>query len=310
MKEVVRRLVNSDPFGIMNRLAYGTKIFLGSPAKWAKELRHDIEADRKSIKYNSPHKIVFCAGLPKSGSTMIEHIFENLPYVRANETMMRSFSTGKLDHVHGVSDWMFKNLPKNKYSFFKLHTHFTEDYFSILRKYNSRVIVSIRDLRDMMISRYHHILSETDHWQHKDVRGLSDKEGFLKSLVGFPPDEDTIPIVYYYNWIRDWKEASLIKDIYLCNYEQYTEKPLEYIDGILGWIEFSSFSSTLIEENLDSIRSTVKMLDLNSRIQKKGRSSTTFRKGKSGGHIDLFDNEIKEKFSNLLPGPEHIVFWD
>ena len=52
------------------------------------------------------------------------------------------------------------------------------------------------------------------------------------------------------------------------------------------------------------------MLDLNSRIQKKGRSSTTFRKGKSGAHIDFFDNEIKEKFSNLLPGPEHIVFWD
>ena len=309
MKRIVRNFINSDPLGILNRFTYGSRLFLQSPARWAKEFLHDIQSDRESKSYNSPHKIVFCAGLPKSGSTMVENIFDNLPYVRVNRTMLRSFSIGNLDHIHGISEWMFRNLPKNKYSFLKTHTHFTEDYFNILLRYNVRVIVSIRDLRDMMISRYYHILSQRDHWQHQDVEGLSLKEGFLNSLVGMSPSND-VPIEYYYNWIVGWKEASLTKDIYLCNYEQYIDKPLEYIDGILDWIEFSSFSSTLIEENLDSIRSAVKMLDLNSRIQKKGRKSTTFRKGIAGGYVDFFDEEIKEKFSDLLPGPENLVLWN
>ena len=81
--------------------------------KWIKE---DYKKDSLSGQYNSKYKFVWCAGLPKSGTTLIEKIFDNLPYVRQNNSFNRIFYTGFLEHDHGITNDMFSNFPKNKYS--------------------------------------------------------------------------------------------------------------------------------------------------------------------------------------------------
>ena len=41
---------------------------------------------------------------------------------------------------------MFFYAYKNKLSYLKTHTHFSQKYFNIAKKYNVKIIVSLRDL--------------------------------------------------------------------------------------------------------------------------------------------------------------------
>ena len=103
----------------------------------------------------------------KIWNTLIEKFFDNLPYVRANTSMLRFYYHNPIqfdyqknlsEHdYHGITEKNFKYLPKNKLTFFKTHTHFEKKYFHIAERYDAKIIISVRDLRDMMISRYFHI---------------------------------------------------------------------------------------------------------------------------------------------------------
>ena len=57
----------------------------------------------------SKHKFIWCAGLPKSGTTLIEGVFDCLPYVRLDSSILE-YMTLETDHGHGISDEMFSNI--------------------------------------------------------------------------------------------------------------------------------------------------------------------------------------------------------
>lgn len=52
---------------------------------FVKDLKKDIFFKNKNSKY----RFVWCAGLPKSGTTLIENVFDYLPYVRLNSSILR-----------------------------------------------------------------------------------------------------------------------------------------------------------------------------------------------------------------------------
>mgnify|MGYP001242940213 CR=1 FL=1 len=61
------------------------RFFFMNPKFTVKWFLEDLRKDFKSNKYKSSCYKVWCAGLPKSGTTLIEEIFENLPYVLGNK---------------------------------------------------------------------------------------------------------------------------------------------------------------------------------------------------------------------------------
>ena len=77
---------------------------------------------------------------------------------------------------------MFKNYSKTKYTFLKTHTHYDKKYEDIAINNNLKIIISLRDLGDMLISRYFHILADKKHWLHQKLKNLAFTEGFLVSL--------------------------------------------------------------------------------------------------------------------------------
>ena len=84
----------------------------------------------------------------------------------------------------------------------------------IAETYDAKIIVSLRDLRDVMISRYFHVMNEKIHWQHKYIKDLDFEEGFKKSLTYFDNTQKDMPIVINYNWIKnsvDTVTTSLLK---------------------------------------------------------------------------------------------------
>ena len=60
----------------INHANFCIKSFLLHPNQTFKKLVSDIKKDKTAYKFKSNIKSVWCAGLPKSGTTLIEKIFE------------------------------------------------------------------------------------------------------------------------------------------------------------------------------------------------------------------------------------------
>ena len=146
--------------GLIHPIKYSLKLTSRNPFQFISELNEDVIKDASASKYESNHHLVWCAGLPKSGTTLIEKILNCLPYVQMNMSAIRRYSEKNISHPHGICHEMFKFAPKLKYSFLKTHTHFDQDYLKIIEIYNASTIISLRDIRDMMISNYTYIINK------------------------------------------------------------------------------------------------------------------------------------------------------
>ena len=276
------------------------KSLVKNPISSIKIFIQDLKKDLNAKKFSSNKYFVWCAGLPKSGSTLIENIFDILPYVRVTGSFLRFYDSDNLTEDHGISKKMFSAVPKKKYSFLKTHTHYTKNYEKIALENNANVIVSFRDIRDMMISRYFHIINDKKHWNHNKIKNLPFEDGFIQSLKSIDP-EGLIPIKYYYNWIVDWKEICRQKNYLALWYEDYVKNPESYIKSILNYVGFNNFSTTNIEKELKSSRMEQK--DLSSGLKNHERYKSTFRSGKIKVWNEYFTPKISNFFEQNLPGP-------
>ena len=98
---------------LIRKIKYIIKFFFNSPIILVKQFFLDLKKDKlsKNIKIK-PH-IIWCAGLPKSGTTLIEEILEYYA-VSAKKSLLRLYDDSGLDHVHGISEKLFSSFPKNK----------------------------------------------------------------------------------------------------------------------------------------------------------------------------------------------------
>ena len=278
---------------------YSLKLFLSSPPEFFQELFIDLKKDISAKSLQSKYKFVWCAGLPKSGTTLIETVLNTLPYVQLDKSPLRIFDNKYLNHPHGISDRMFKNVPKEKYTFLKTHSHFNQEYLNLANNYNAKIILSFRDLRDMMISNYFYTLKNKNAWGHNEIESLPFKEGFMKSLtLSHEKHKDDIAIKYYYKWIKDWINISEQSNCLVLWYESYLENPIRYISEILDYLEFDYIDAKNIEKKLMEARK----LNLEENLSRPGRKLSTFNRGKTALYKEFFDNEIENYFQSLLPG--------
>ena len=289
-------------YNFFKRFIFILKYLLRDPLNFFFDLNKDFKKDKNSHKHKSTHYLVWCAGLPKSGSTLIEEIFEELPYVRVDQSLIRSFNNENLDHPHAIGENFFSSLPDKKYSFLKTHTHYKKEYLNIAKKHEARIIISLRDIRDVMISRYHHVLLDKNHWQHKYIYGLSFNEGFPRSLLQKKDQDYYKPIDLVYYWIRDWLKISREHDLLVLWYEDYIDNPINYINKILTYIGFQNYSANDIHSNI-LLNLKLKQKGLKANLSRFGRRKSTFRKGIKGEWEKHFDENMKKIFHSSLPGP-------
>tara|TARA_B100001123_G_scaffold311469_1_gene348329 strand:- start:171 stop:1055 length:885 start_codon:yes stop_codon:yes gene_type:complete len=283
-------------------LSHKIKFLIKDPIQFISNFYGDFVKDLQSKKSELPYHLIWCAGLPKSGTTLIEQIIDTLPYVQLNISALRSFDNKELDHPHGINEQMFKSAPQNKYSFLKTHTHYNDHYEKIANKFNARIIVSIRDLRDVMISRYYHILSDKKHWQHNEIKNLSFENGFIKSLTYTTNVHSEMPIVYFYNWVNDWLKILKKRDYLLLWYEDYTNDPIKYINSILNYIQCKKKSAENIQLEIQKDINE-KKISLEKNLKHYGKLKSTYRVAKTGQWQELFSESVDSSFNSLLPGP-------
>ena len=188
-------------------------------------------------------------------------------------------------------------------SFIKTHTHFNNEIIEICKKYELKIIFTFRDIRDVLISRYHHILVDSSHRHHKIISAMKKKEGFLSSFENNDLNKNEPVVKYYYNWIKNWqKKKNLINHLELW-YEDFVNNQDLFLKKIINFIGENESSYNSHKNYLSKEKIKNKEKNFINLVNDKSKRVSTFRSGKINNWKYFFDEEIKKKFNDTLTGP-------
>ena len=285
-------------------IKYFLKNILNNPINGFKEFTEDYKKDNEYKNLDSNKKKIWICGLPKSGTTLIEQILDFLPYLRIDRSIFRKFPDKNKLSVKNFDEYQ-NYFPNEKFSYVKTHLEFDRQFITQMELHNFSTIVSFRDIRDAMISRYYHILSDKRHWQHDLIKNENFETGFINSFkkknTKFQNNSEfQEPLIYYYNWILNWKKIEN-KNILKLWFEDYKESPSNYIKKILHFTNFDNFDDISIHENIKEKNKKDSSTKLNKKLNRTNKSVSTFRLGKKGEWKELFTKKINNEFLKIIP---------
>lgn len=145
-----------------------------------------------------PQKVLFVAGLPKSGTTWLERMLSSFPGF--SDLLIPDVAAHEL-RTGGSHDY---DLPEDIFRRFdgmlvltKMHVHGSLHNTRLLREANLRYVVLYRDLRDVAISYFYYVRQTPWHPEFPAYRGLDLEHG----LALFA--ETMLPA--YIAWVRSWR---------------------------------------------------------------------------------------------------------
>ena len=287
-----------DKKGYLMPFAYGYKTIKNNPIYFLNDTFSDIKKDINwKRKYKKGHNAI-CFGLPKSGSTMVEQIFRELGYIDLFNTSIRMYtSLPKEKHPHEIHDGFFKYLPQNKGNFLKTHSHFKSSYIKLLQMYNFSAFVLTRDIRDMMLSRYYHIINDPFHSEHNKIKKLNFNEGFMESLLTVKSGDKVSQLKYFSNWIVEWVNINIYPII---KFEEFSKNKIEFLKKIINYSFIKDLSDSKINQIIDNLSISRRMNEpINKKLKYFGKKKTTFRKGVVGDWKECFSTEHIKQFKNV-----------
>jgi uncharacterized protein YutE (UPF0331/DUF86 family) len=258
-----------------------------------KAVQHVIEDLKKLKQYNNNFgEKVLIAGLPKSGTTLIESILRTNGYIDLNHTSVRRTRRIGLKYPgNQIANDHFSYCKNADFVFAKTHIVKCVNNIRIIKNQNLKLFVAIRDLRDVMVSRYFHIMQDKSHWQHSTLKNLPFKEGLMRSFFGTISHPEH-PLVYFKKWVIDWLNYEPENII---PFEVYQENPLDYIYRITSGLKLSKEPQHILEK-LISQDNKLRNKNFADRLKASGRLRSTFRNEGPKGWKNIFTNEIKNEF--------------
>ena len=249
---------------------------------------------KKKYKY----KIIFIAGMPMSATTRVKNMCGLIPgyFTRYSPTPF------EVAVNQNISKSTFRYCPSWSYTLFKTHLNPTKTNIDILKKNNvKKIIVTYRDLRDVVLSRYHRLLKfpkkkgephylETE----KQYSNVSKSDGINNSIEVVSKD--------FIKWIDGWMEYGKIdKDFVLfCKFEDLVDNPKKEFKKILNFYDISmneNLIDFIVEETKGNKKNMVENIKENKYLP--WALATNFRSGKIGGWKEEFDSSNIKKFKEL-----------
>ena len=262
-----------------------------------------IEDFKMNYFFNNKKKFnkIIVVGVPKSGTTLIEWILSEIGYVNQTISPLRIFNEKNLNHEHDLSYKMLKYIPDNKFSFLKRHSDATNANIELIQDFNFKIILSIRNLKDVMISRYLHLISDNRLPQHAQLKNLSYIDGFKLSLRQ-NHKKNEIPIKIFSEWFINW-EKKLEKNIecLILNYDEFTVDKKKYISKILKYLNIQYINpDQIIDKHLDHLKK-LKTKNLKDNLTKNLHAQTynhNFEDVKSLLNKNFTDEDLKSVLEN------------
>jgi hypothetical protein len=236
---------------------------------------------KKKHKFN----IIFIAGMPMSATTKVKNMCGMIPYYFTRYTPMPySIAVNQ-----NISDSAFNFTPKRSYSIFKTHLNPDFQNIDIIQRNDvKKVVVTYRDLRDVVISRYHRLMKFP---KKKGDPNYSEYHLMNKSDA----IDHSIKVVSseFIRWINGWFDtANNHKDFVLfIKFEELVNNPENEFRKILNFYEIN-LDEILIKKICKSTEGKKNMTtNMNEAKVLPWAISSNFRSGKIGYWKNEFTKE-------------------
>jgi adenylylsulfate kinase len=232
--------------------------------------------------YPYERKVLFVAGLPKSGTTWMSKLLGMIPgyYERT------IYDPSRLMKFHDISSLVFELMPHYAHSVIKLHTKYSSENFAVIKSYLDKFIVMYRDLRDMTVSRYFHVLSEELHRHHHLYQHMSQEDGILHAI--------NIVRQAFVSWVKDWHEVALAHPdaIIEVRYEELHGDVRDTMGHVLSRLNIPVGAGLLDQMAASQLKTPTDLKESLSR-------GDTHRKGIVGDWRNLFTQNHKDYFKEF-----------
>lgn len=236
-----------------------------------------------------PQKVIFIAGLPKSGTTWLEGMIASYPGfhdVYLPEMASYELKTGG-SHDYKLPPETFARF-KDMLVVIKLHTPGLLHNVKALRTAGMKYVILYRDLRDVAVSYFFFVRQRPWHPEYPVYTKLSVHEG----LATFA--ERTL--LTFVDWIRSWHENRDPSMSLELQYEQMLSDPAAVMTRTADHLGLSSSPETIariVEMN------SFKKLSEGRRQGQENRASF-FRKGVAGDWKNHYTPELRETYKELI----------
>ena len=209
----------------------------------------------------------------------------------------------KIMYNQDITDSAFRYCPKWSYSLFKTHLNPYEENINIIKKNNvKKVVVSYRDLRDVVLARYYRLLNFP---KKIEEPGYLEENKQYKNIKKTDAINDCIEVVSkdFVKWINGWFDISSKEKnfVLFCKFEDLILNPKNEFQRILNFYEIK-LSDNKIDHIVESTIGRKNMeKNLNEAKFLPWALSSNFRSGKIGGWKTEFDQSNIKKFK-LLAG--------
>lgn len=227
--------------------------------------------------YDYPERIIFLAGMALSGSTWIKNMLARIPGYYTRATPM-PFEVAKRQDIQ---DSAFSRVPRRGYTLFKTHLNPTLSNLDCLKRNGVRkVIVSYRDLRDVVVSDYYRSLEFPDPYDccgYVDYSKMGKEEAMACSIRRVAD--------HFAPWIRDWMEIAKTAtgDYHFVRFEDIKADPRRELQRMLEFYGIR-LAGAVVDGMVRGAAGKGRVKDNmeQAKVLPAG-FATNFRKGKVGG---------------------------
>ena len=166
-------------------------------------------------RYSYETRTILVVALPKSGSTWVRSQLARIPGFNIRPTWDSSGVIERWD----IAESTFRFCPRWGFNVVKLHTRYSPENLAVIDDQVDRFVLLVRDLRDVAVSRYFHVLNDATHRHHSTYRSIPEEQGIQASLDVIA--EEFTP------WVADWLAVQRRRpdEILLMTYEELNRDP-------------------------------------------------------------------------------------
>jgi hypothetical protein len=239
-----------------------------------------------------PQRILFIAGLPKSGTTWLKKMLCCFPGF--HELMIPELATYEKrtggSHDFQLPERVFDRLGR-MLVLMKLHVDGSPHNVSVLRKAGLRHVILHRDLRDVAVSYYFYVARTPWHPEHGLYSRMKLQDG-LRTFAGRS-------LMAYMDWVRSWRDNRDPEQSIELRYETMLEDTRGTILQVADFFRLNA-DDAKIDEILEKTAFQQLSHGREQGEDPGGRTSSFYRKGVAGDWANQFDARTKALYKSIL----------
>ena len=244
--------------------------------------------------YRYPYPIIFIAGLPLSGSTWMKTLLAKIPGYFTRPAPMPFAIKDRGD----ICDTAFRHVPRRGNTLFKTHLRPSQDnHDCIMRNGVKKVLITYRDLRDVVIARYYRLMEfpwPKDHHNYVDYRAVG-KEEALKHCI------ETVSSKFV-PWIQGWRKIAEENpsQYLLVKFEDLKKDTRGTFGKVLDFYEIKMSDKNILKIIEQSKGKGTMKENMNAAQILPWGHSSNFRSGKIGNWKSEFSDTHINRCKNLM----------